>query len=337
MSRLQQGAPWYDVAKQVTDRLFPRRQNLSHGSQRRTMAEMVLVNHLTEVALSRFKWMGLPDSASELWIETQLIQRGQALVSRDPKHGTIMALSSSTVGPANYQNEYRAARGIGTGYSQTFRLLKSPVEVGGIPIMTDPDAVLIYNNATRTPIMHIIQLYAERLAELDTTIDINAMNTRRNKVIAAGKDQEVAAANIMQQIAEGEPIIQVRNPEFLATSLTTIDLSVHPDLVDRLHILRGRIYNEFMQLIGVDNTNQDKKERMITDELGGNDDQVARVRSSALNQRRIAAKNISKLIGKPVTVDYWVEDDPSNDPMEERQVAGTEERANAPHQEEVTA
>lgn len=315
MGRMQQVAMQTgDIARDTMARVFGKRQSQTTAVNRRMLAEHIIRNELTEMALARFKWTGLPDSASEFWIERMLLTRGACLVGRDPRNNAVLALQANAVGPPNYQNEFRAARGIGVGYdSMVYRLLRQPVSVNGEPTMQDPNAVLIYNNATRTPDMTTIQYFAERLAELDTTIDINSMNARRNKVVVAGKDTELAMANIMQEVAEGSPEIRVRDSEMIA-NITTLDLSVHPDMIDRLHVFRGRVMNDAMTMLGIDNANQDKKERLVTEELGGNDDQIARVRSSMLNQRRLAARKLSDILGIPITVDYFVEDDPSNDP-----------------------
>ena len=314
MPRDSQQRPWN--MRGILARLYPKRQNISPAAQRQMLATQLMERQLTEMALARFTWKGLPDTADALYVERLLLEHGAALVGVDPDNGATLALQCTPLGPANYQNEYAVFRGIGTNYpTKNYRMKRNHIIVNGEVIVNDPNAVVIYNNATRSNDLALIQYYADRLAELDTTIDINSMNARRNKVVYADSDTELAVSNILAEIASGEPVIKARRS--LEGVVTTLDLSVHPDMIDRLHIFRGRMFNEAMMALGIDNTNQDKKERMVTDEIGGNDDQVARIRSAALNQRRKAARQLTALLGRTVTVDYNVEDDPSHDPMPE--------------------
>lgn len=310
MTRTTNNDPW--TMRGMLAHLYPRRQRSSPAMVRQDLARQLVTRQLTEMSLSRFEWLGLPDSVNPSWLEQLLLRDGQAVIARDKNNGAIIPLSVAPIGPGNYQNEYASVRGIApTWGSDTFTVKRRHLIVNSSPVVVEPDAVHVFNNATRSSDVALIEYYADRLTELDTTIDINSMNMRRNKVVVADENTKLAVENILSEVAHGEPVIRVRNS--MEGVITTLDLSVHPESVDRLHIFRGRLFNEAMMSLGIDNTNQDKKERMITDEIGGNDDQVARIRSSMLNARRRAAEQISSVFGLDVSVDYSTIDDPSND------------------------
>lgn len=320
MSRDQQPirdiSEWLD--RTVFGRLYGKKASrVSPAVNRQNIAETIIARQLTEMALARFKWEGLPTSADALWIEHLLLVHGSALFAIHPSNSAQLALQPVPLGQPNYQNEYAVFNGMGINYQTTkHRTIRSYSAVKGEVVVDNPTGVIIYNNATRTGDLPLIRYYAERLAELDTTIDINSANARRNKVVYANQNTEFAVNNILSEIASGEPYIKLREGMApIEQIIGTLDLSVHPDSIDRLHIFRGRLFNEAMMTLGIDNTNQDKKERMVTDEIGGNNDQIARIRSAALNQRRKAARAISTLIDSPVTVDYFTIDDPANDPQ----------------------
>lgn len=315
MSRTSHEDPW--TTRGMLRHLFPKRQRISPAMSRQALLRSLHQRQLTEMAMARFEWRGLPESVNPLWLEHLLISQGQALVARDPGNGHIIPLSATPVGAGNYQNDHQVVRGnAATWGSYAFLTMRNYRLVKGEPQVDEPNSVHLFNNATRSSDLALIDVYAERLAELDTTIDINSMNMRRNKVVVADENTKLAAENMLAQIAEGEPVVRVRSLD-IENIVKTLDLSVDPDSVDRLHIFRGRMFNEAMMALGIDNTNQDKKERMVTDEIGGNDDQVARIRASMLNQRRLAALKMTEVfkLSKPVTVDYAVQDDPGNDPV----------------------
>lgn len=100
MGRMQQVAMQTgDIARDTMARVFGKRQMQTSAVNRRMLAEHIIRNELTEMALARFKWTGLPDSASEFWIERMLLTRGACLVGRDPRNNAVLALQANTVGP----------------------------------------------------------------------------------------------------------------------------------------------------------------------------------------------------------------------------------------------
>ena len=79
------------------------------------------------------------------------------------------------------------------------------------------------------------------------------------------------------------------NADSVTDQATVLDFGGHPENLDKLMIARTRIWNECMGLLGVNNANQDKKERLVADEVEANDEQVMAMKNVALNARRMAA------------------------------------------------
>ena len=65
-----------------------------------------------------------------------------------------------------------------------------------------------------------------------------------------------------------------------------------------------------MGLLGINHANQDKKERLVSSEVGANDEQVDAMKNVALNSRQRAAKQINDMFGLSVSVDYFKEPEP---------------------------
>jgi hypothetical protein len=60
-----------------------------------------------------------------------------------------------------------------------------------------------------------------------------------------------------------------------------------------------------MTLLGINNANQDKKERLVAAEVSGNDDMVSAIRATNLNARRMACDAINEMWpAYQVEVDY---------------------------------
>lgn len=70
-----------------------------------------------------------------------------------------------------------------------------------------------------------------------------------------------------------------------------------PYHVDKLLVAKQTIMNEFYTYAGIDNANQDKKERLITDEVQANNGQIETMRLAVLDPLRDACKQINDRYG----------------------------------------
>jgi hypothetical protein len=79
---------------------------------------------------------------------------------------------------------------------------------------------------------------------------------------------------------------------------------VDPTSIINMHILRTREWSECMTMLGINNANQDKKERLTAAETAGNDDVIATIRATNLATRQFACEQINAKFGLNVSVDY---------------------------------
>jgi hypothetical protein len=62
-----------------------------------------------------------------------------------------------------------------------------------------------------------------------------------------------------------------------------------------------------MTFLGINNSNQDKRERLVADEVAANDQQISAARNSAMGARKYACEQINKRFGLDISVE-WNED-----------------------------
>ena len=118
------------------------------------------------------------------------------------------------------------------------------------------------------------------------------------------ENTRLSATNINNMIDRGEPTIEVGSDVVNGGMVQSFDLGVHPDMLEKLHITRMRLENQMMGELGINNANQDKKERLVADEVDANNDQVAVARSVNLAARKFAALQINDRYGLNVEVEY---------------------------------
>lgn len=252
---------------------------------------------LTELAVNRFKWIGLPDTVDARFLEMSLFTNALCLFYWDSDYSRYLALRASGSGRRN--------------------MYDNPTEftVWGAPGFTGKrlgptECVPIWANYMRVPDLDIVTVYATKLADIDRTIEINSHNMRYTKAINSDENSVLSWTNILKQYDGGEPLLLgTKGMDF--TEAKTLDLGVEPRTLDGLMLARTQMWNQCMTLLGINNANQDKKERLVADEVAANDEQVSASKSVNINARRQACEQINRIYpGLEVHVDFTVGVDP---------------------------
>lgn len=265
---------------------------------------------LTEMSVNRFKWIGLPSTIDERFLETTLFRNGLSVFFRDDNYG-LLALQGSGSGPLNMYWSPTRFVVVGNSVFDSRELIAmgetTQDTVNGV-VDTVGKCVPIWANTTRHPDVLSVLLYAKRLANADMTIDIAMRNARRSRVIVSDENQRLSATNINNEIDRGAPFIAVNTAGYdLVNKITAVDMGVHPDHVVKLMEARQKLWNECMGLLGLNYANQDKRERMVVDEVSANDEQVQAMKNVYLNERKRACRLINLKYGLSIDVKYRVD------------------------------
>lgn len=254
-------------------------------------------DQLSELCTNRFKWEGLPDSVDIRFMERTLFQTALSVFYFEDRYDQFLAMRGVGSGQWNMYDNPTMFTVTGSSYVSR-RLLAS-------------ECVPIWANYGRRPDLDIVSIYATKLANLDLSLEINAGNARRGKIVATTENQKLSMANIVDMIDRGDPVIYVNKKVFEQADISVMDLGIHPDQLVNLHMFKTRLWSECMGLLGIDNSNQDKKERLVQAEVSANDGQTENMRRINLNAREQAADLINKRwpsLGGNVKVSYWVDE-----------------------------
>lgn len=278
------------------------------ASGRLGLHERMFIRVLTELAANRFKWDNLPDGIDPRFLEMSLFRRALVVFFKDTgfvKQASPRAKKYEYIGT----DRYLALRGAGSDgidyYDNPLSFNVSGPSFNSRDLRAagkDPECIPIWANMLRVPDLDIVMLYATKLANLEMTIEINTASARRTKVIAVPENMRLSAAQVIKQINEGVPVIEITPA--MGEVLTALDLGVEPRTIIDLSVLRQRIWADCMTLLGIDNSNADKKERLVSAEVDANNDQIQSSRNVALNSRKYAVEQINKRWGLEIEVEY---------------------------------
>lgn len=286
------------------------------STERQAEIHRNIERNIAELAVNRFKWEGLPEGIDPRFLEMTLLLNGLAVFYWDDRFNKLLCVKASSTGYVNFMDWPTAYTVIGPGskindiHGQTTFMPK--MLSGFIPFAgeSEKDAKRqgfpVWPNYFRQSEIDTVRLYASRLANTDMTLEINTMNARQNKVVTSTAKTQLSMVNMARQIDEGINVIQPKDNAVL-DNITAIDLGINPDLFDKLSILRTRWWNECMGLLGIDNANQDKKERLVAAEVGANDSQTDSMRFVALNARREGIKHVNEVFGLDIKVEFNTE------------------------------
>lgn len=244
-------------------------------------------NRLTELAISMFEWKGLPPTIDERFLELTLFSDGMAVFFEDETLG-YLCLQCMIGGNLDVYRvpKYRKAYAT-NGYNNA---------------LNENNSVIIFNNMLRTNSMLDVQMFSQRLANLDRAIDVNANAQKTPVLIQCDENQRLTMKNLYMQYDGNEPFI------FGDKSLNTAGLKVlktdAPYVADKLYELKVQYWNEALTYLGISNVNVMKKERMIQDEVQRNQGGTIASRYPRLEARRQACKKINEMFGTEISVDY---------------------------------
>lgn len=270
--------------------------------------ERMYIRILTELSANRFKWVGLPASVDERFLELALFNQALVVFYFDEQFGRYLCLRATSTGRVNMYDNPTSFTVNGNGSPPINKMLhagntwedvigedgKPVIGPGGLPAQRQvaSQCVPIWGNFLRIPDKDIIYLFAKRLAETDITIDINMKALRYTTVLTVPEDKRLTYQNIFRQHQQGQPVILGVDGLQLEEMIKAWPIAPDKDVALNLQISKSRIWNECMTLLGINNANQDKKERVVSNEVESNDEQVVSNRGIALNSRRIAVKQI---------------------------------------------
>lgn len=244
-------------------------------------------NRLTELAISMFEWKNLPETIDPRFLELALYSDGYAVFFRDEELGEL-ALQCMIGGQLDVYRIPKFRKAYATnGYQRE---------------LDDTNSVIIFNNYLHTNSMLDVEMYSRRLYELERTVDVNVKAQKTPVIIQCTENQRLVMKNLFMQYEGNEPFIY-GDKNLDLSGIKVFNLNP-PYVADKLNTLKREIFNEALTYLGISNVNIQKKERLLSDEVTRNMGSIEAQKFTRLNARKDACKQINKLFGLDIDVEY---------------------------------
>ena len=244
-------------------------------------------NRLKELAISMFEWKNLPSSVDPRFLEVTLFNDGQCLFFKDEVMG-YLTLQCTIGGQFNVYRVPTNRRAYATnGYQNN---------------LDETNSVIIYNNMLRENTIEVVNMFAKRLYDLDSIIDVNANAQKTPVLITCDETQRLTLQNIYMQYTGNQPVIY-GNKNLDVNGIKVLKTDA-PYIGQMIYELKINVWNEALSYLGISTVNNVKRERLITDEVQRNLGGTYASRYSRMNMRKEACKNINEMFGLNIDVDY---------------------------------
>ena len=258
---------------------------MAFSSHRREMARLQTTtynfyhDYLCLLLIHRFKWDNLPKTMNRRFLETQLLNRGSISVF-EHEVGGMLCLPYSQMGLLNVYGEplnWRIHSANGRFFTQR----------------NASNSVIMWDNFLRNVNTPYIHNFAQRLADIDTSVQVNMKAQKTPILILCDESQRLSVVNMYEQYEGNRPVIQGTK------GLDLIDFKVlktdAPYVADKLLLDKQKIWQEIITFFGFNNANSDKKERLVSDEVNANNGIVSAGLAFGLDARKDATERINDM------------------------------------------
>ena len=253
----------------------------------RTMIDYI--DRLKMLAISLFTWKDLDKYAgtgASRFLELSLYEDGKGVFVKDSELG-YMALKVNPSDKLNIYNLPTKVMAWSIGYNKEFAF---------------DDVVYIMNNELQKPTREFMELFAYRLYETERTIDIN-LQAQKTPILIEGDTKTILTLkNVYMQYSGNTPFI-FGNKQFDISNKLNVLKTDAPYIIDKLDIHKHQIFNDALTVLGIDNANTDKKERLITNEVESNEQLITYYLNCFYKTRKKACDDIKEKFGLNISIE----------------------------------
>ena len=249
-----------------------------------------VLREMLTLAENVFDFENLPENIDRSFLNITLVKKGCIAFFVDEVMGLTALPFKSTKG---LKDVYDRPLGITVFASNGYQRNLKPDEY-----------VLMYDNNGKYPIYLDICQLAERAALCIRTQDINIKQQRTPRFFtASNQDVALSLKKLIDDIESNDDTVV--SYDGVPTSEITNVLSPAPYVTDKIDDHLDKIWASFYRLIGVANLVEQKKERMITDEMSASQGGTIASRWARFEPRQRAIEEINKKFNMNISVRYY--------------------------------
>ena len=303
MSIIGMGAPYeYDYINAQTQAVRPSTMHLRDNGMQRFFRK-----YLLEKAFSVFEWK-LPETWSKNYFLYVLYCWGYIAVINTDKFGVIP--------------QGCGLQGYNVMYDPTNAVISNPLLTGILTPTIGQQCEIIKLQPNYSGIMDIVDFYADMLALSAATATTNLFNSKLAYVFAAqNKSAAESFKKMYDDLASGNPAVVVDknlfnddgSPNWAIFNQNVAQTYIAGTILDDMRKWECRFDTE----IGIPNSNTEKRERLITDEVQSNNIEVKSKAALWLETLQECVKKVNAMFKTNISVDWRFKENSANQSVTE--------------------
>ena len=246
------------------------------------------LRQLLTLAENVFEIKNLPEFIDISYLNKELLRRGSIAFFKDEVMG-VLALPFRNIGTLDVYGRPRQIEVIGkNGYTKTLKY---------------GEFVIMYDNNGRYPLYLDILQSAERIALCKRIQDINISQQKTPRVWLTNSDRLETVKSLLNEVnGNVETVLAYDNIDL---DEVTAVCEPAPYITDKIDLHLEKEWAEFFRLIGVANLVEQKRERLIKDEMTASQGGTIASRYSRFSPRQRAIDEINKKWDLDLEVRYY--------------------------------
>lgn len=172
-------------------------------------------------------------------------------------------------------------------------------------MLFDADCAIAWDNMLRVPLVPMLKRYAKRIARYDSVMDTNIEAQRTPWIVAAAPENKRNAQVMQSKLESNDQYWKLM--QGMEGTLPYVLNTQAPFVADKVNEQKHVLINEALTLIGIDNSNVDKRERVQTAEVLSNNEQIMAMRESRMRSREQFCERCNALFGLDMSVEWGIE------------------------------
>ena len=245
---------------------------------------------MLSLAMNVFEFKGLNNFIDMALVNKTLLMNGSIAFFLDDVTGDLLAMPYTSLGSLDY-------------YGRPTRIQPIPYFGTYKRVLNRNEFVIMYDNNSHIPLYPQLTQSAERMALIKRGIDINISQQMTNRFWKTSEENEKTLKAILDQVDSNvETIVTYDNFELDETQQV---LNPAPFVADKLNNCKKEEWAEFLEVIGISETQINKKERNITDEIMFSMGGTIASRFNRYESRRKAVEEIKEKFNIDIEVSFY--------------------------------
>lgn len=263
--------------------------------------------------VNMFEWEGMPETVNTEFLESVLLWDAQACVIFDENFKSYLGLPTVQSSNQNIYYQTNFYRAYSLNYTHKFLALNKYTQpiVDGIVSLAGGTieaglwrGVVCFDNFMVYPVVNTLEIYTSKIVNAMRAIDVVQTQAKLPTIIETDEDNKLAIQQAISDIDTN--VLAIYAGKNLAKAIKetkSFPTQFSPDLLDILWAHKNNIESEMLTVFGINNLNtNDKKERLLTDEINSNNQIINNNLATRLDQRKLFCDNLNRAFGLNVSV-----------------------------------